>query len=139
LPILDEAEQQILCRKFYSICNSSIEINDMADNRKGKNGTYAEVASNGMYFVCGFRAYPWLPLNSTGFCCLGYVVPHIRLITSPLSEGIVAVLQNCTPRRQWHPTYSDAQAVPLLVFVQSDIPLMSSGLTGRNVLHGSNS
>ena len=77
--------------KFYagnSTCNSSIEINDMDDNRKGKNGTYPKVASNGTYFVCGIRAYPWLPLNWTGSCYLAYVVPHMRLITGPLSKPL---------------------------------------------------
>ena len=44
---------------------------------------------------------------------------------------IVAVLQNCMPLRQRHPTYSDTQAVILFVFVQSDLPLVSHGLTGQ--------
>ena len=46
------------------------------------------------------------------------------------SNNIVVVLQTHMPPRQWHPTHSDHQTVILLVFVQSDLPLMSSGLTG---------
>ena len=52
-------------------------------------------------------------------------------------EHIVAVLQNRVPLRQWHPTYSDAQAVISLIFMQLDLPLISSGLTGRSTLRGS--
>ncbi|XP_072343862.1 syncytin-A-like [Scyliorhinus torazame] len=33
---------------------------------------------NGTYFICGHKAYPWLPENWTGSCYLGYVVPFIH-------------------------------------------------------------
>uniref|UniRef100_UPI00398E35B0 syncytin-2-like n=1 Tax=Pristiophorus japonicus TaxID=55135 RepID=UPI00398E35B0 len=35
---------------------------------------------NCTYFICGHKAYPWLPANWTGSCYLGYVVPFIRSI-----------------------------------------------------------
>uniref|UniRef100_W5NLV1 Uncharacterized protein n=1 Tax=Lepisosteus oculatus TaxID=7918 RepID=W5NLV1_LEPOC len=38
-------------------------------------------APNGAYFICGKRAYPWLPAQWSGSCYLGYVVPHIHVQT----------------------------------------------------------
>ncbi|XP_072421847.1 endogenous retrovirus group PABLB member 1 Env polyprotein-like [Chiloscyllium punctatum] len=35
-------------------------------------GTY-----NGTYFICGHKAYPWLPVAWIGSCYVGYVVPYI--------------------------------------------------------------
>ena len=32
--------------------------------------------------MCGYRAYPWLPYEWSGSCYLGYVIPHMRLLTN---------------------------------------------------------
>jgi len=40
--------------KFYacrSTCNSSIEVNDMADDRKALNGKYGKVATNDIFYM----------------------------------------------------------------------------------------
>ncbi|XP_067825942.1 endogenous retrovirus group PABLB member 1 Env polyprotein-like [Heptranchias perlo] len=39
-------------------------------------------AYNGTYFICGHKAYPWLPQKWTGSCFLGYVVPYIHHLPS---------------------------------------------------------
>jgi len=41
-----------------------------------------QVALNNTYFVCGNRAYPWFSVNWTGSCYLGFVTPHVRLLTN---------------------------------------------------------
>jgi len=50
-------------------------------NYVNKNHTMGpQVALNNTYFVCGNRAYPWLPVNWTGSCYLSFIVPHMRLL-----------------------------------------------------------
>ncbi|XP_067885108.1 endogenous retrovirus group PABLB member 1 Env polyprotein-like [Heterodontus francisci] len=39
-------------------------------------------AYNDTYFICGHKAYPWLPEFWTGSCYLGYVIPYIRHLTT---------------------------------------------------------
>uniref|UniRef100_UPI00398F4757 endogenous retrovirus group PABLB member 1 Env polyprotein-like n=1 Tax=Pristiophorus japonicus TaxID=55135 RepID=UPI00398F4757 len=41
---------------------------------------YQKAAFNGTYFVCGHKAYPWLPRRWTGSCYLRYVVPFVRQV-----------------------------------------------------------
>lgn len=36
-------------------------------------------AYNGTYFICGHKAYPWLPQSWTGSCYMGYVIPYTRI------------------------------------------------------------
>ncbi|XP_043927107.1 syncytin-1-like [Protopterus annectens] len=36
----------------------------------------------GIYYICGNKAYKWLPENWTGLCYLGHVIPSIRHITT---------------------------------------------------------
>uniref|UniRef100_A0A8C4Q0G9 Uncharacterized protein n=1 Tax=Eptatretus burgeri TaxID=7764 RepID=A0A8C4Q0G9_EPTBU len=46
-----------------------------------KNHTMGpQVALNDTYFVCGNRAYPWLPDKWTGSCYLSFIVLHMCLI-----------------------------------------------------------
>ena len=40
-----------------------------------------QVALNNTYFVCGNRAYPWLPVNWSGSCFLSFILPHMRLLS----------------------------------------------------------
>jgi len=39
-------------------------------------------AYNGTYFICGTKAYSWLPTNWIGSCYLGYVVPYMHHLPS---------------------------------------------------------
>ncbi len=40
---------------------------------------------NNTYFICGHKAYPYLPSRWFGTCFLGFVLPHMRLLTkSPM-------------------------------------------------------
>ncbi|XP_038662064.1 endogenous retrovirus group PABLB member 1 Env polyprotein-like [Scyliorhinus canicula] len=36
---------------------------------------------NGTYFICGHKAYPWLPTNWSGSCYMGFIVPGITHYT----------------------------------------------------------
>lgn len=53
----------------FSSCWTKIDING---TNRGINGTY---------WICGNRAYPWLPQKWNGVCYLGYVVPYLHFTT----------------------------------------------------------
>jgi len=46
------------------------------------------VALNNTYFVCGNRAYPWLPVYWTGSCFLSFILPHMRLLNKSPFEHL---------------------------------------------------
>ncbi|XP_038648869.1 uncharacterized protein LOC119963608 [Scyliorhinus canicula] len=60
-------------------------INNIANHTGGPDWTQIWTSSmvtsltpyNGTYFICGHKAYPWLPTNWAGSCYLGFVVPGI--------------------------------------------------------------
>uniref|UniRef100_UPI00358FB7CE endogenous retrovirus group 3 member 1 Env polyprotein-like n=1 Tax=Myxine glutinosa TaxID=7769 RepID=UPI00358FB7CE len=45
----------------------------------GKDNTWTY---NNTYFICGHKAYPYLPSGWFGTCFLGFVLPHMRLLTT---------------------------------------------------------
>jgi len=47
-----------------------------------------QVALNNTYFVCGNRAYPWLPVNWSGSCFLSFILPHMRLLSESPFEHL---------------------------------------------------
>ena len=47
-----------------------------------------QVALNNTYFVCGNRAYPWLPVNWSESCFLSFILPHMRLLSESPFEHL---------------------------------------------------
>lgn len=67
--------------------SASLSLKDTACNMAGspynttinlRSSGKPIMAPNNTYFVCGQRAYPWLPVNWTGSCFMGRVIPQVR-------------------------------------------------------------
>ncbi|KAM4809916.1 LOW QUALITY PROTEIN: uncharacterized protein WCC33_018738 [Rhinophrynus dorsalis] len=62
------------------ICESKMRDNmEWFHKWLGKHGTVIpKVLKQGVYYICGKRAYAWLPMGVWGNCIIGRVVPAIR-------------------------------------------------------------
>ena len=68
-----------------------------SSNYVDKNHTMEpQVALNNTYFVCGNRAYPWLPVNWTRSCYLSFIVPHMHLLNMSPFEHLKRGKQSFT-------------------------------------------
>ena len=73
------------CRHYARHGNETVTIEGRINGTtipvkiEANNLVEPQAPLNGTYFVCGYKAYSWLPVGWTGSCYLGFVLPRIRI------------------------------------------------------------
>ncbi|KAM9323863.1 tapasin [Gastrophryne carolinensis] len=53
---------------------------------------YSVILNSGIYFICGRRAYAWIPTNGQGTCYIGKVMPGIKIYNDTVEAEIEATV-----------------------------------------------
>jgi len=103
-------------------------------------------AYNGTYFICGTKAYSWLPKNWTGSCYLGYVVPCMHHLLS-LKQHSPRIRRSISRTEEFFmiafPQYGTGKAANELILMASALEQLSnitaaeSRATGRALAEAS--
>ncbi|KAM4702890.1 uncharacterized protein WCC33_011431 [Rhinophrynus dorsalis] len=100
------------------ICESKMQDNmEWFHKWLGKHGTVIpKVLKQGVYYICGKKAYAWLPMGACGNCTIGRVVPAIRTCRSNITL-VDSDYENTRTKRElfttadkawmWFPAWTD--------------------------------